>query len=103
MYATSHFTACTNCGQVCRIEVVMPVVTLSDKRMVKFCPMCGTEWHYDGYANSQSFKLVAHHVVGRVPTDDEVALIEQLYPEWDATVHHTFKEFITALFRQPAS
>ena len=101
VYATHHFTACTGCGQVCRIEVCMPVVTLSDKRMVKYCPMCGTEWHFTPpYSNSQSFRLVAHAMFGREPSEDEIAIVESIYPEWDATVFPTFKDFLRELIKQ---
>ena len=100
-YTTHHFTACTGCGQLCRIEVMMPVVTLSDKRMIGYCPMCGKEWHYTPpYSNSSSYRLVAEAMFNREPSDDEVQIVESIYQEWDATVFPKFKDFLKALIQQ---
>lgn len=98
VYKTLHFTSCFQCGHLCRIEVEMPVPGLSDKRMVKFCPMCGAEWHYeDGYGNGTGFKLLSRWAFGREPTESEVAIVASIYPEWDATLFPNFKDFLKAL------
>jgi hypothetical protein len=101
-YVSYTHVACHGCGQLTRIEVCYPVVQASTLNKAKYCPLCGVEFKRENRvseANGTNFQLVAASLMSRTPTKEDVAMIQSIYPLWDAYKHPTFKEFLQSLVR----
>ena len=100
-YVTHSHVACRACGQLTRIEVCFPLVQASTLSQAKFCPMCGVEFKREGAtleANGTGFVLVASSIfLTMSPTPEDVAIVESIYPMWDAFKYPTFKRFLRSL------
>lgn len=99
-YVGYTYVACHACGQLTRIEVCYPVVQASLLNKAKYCPLCGTVFEPKGResdANGSGFLLVAAALFNKIPTKEDVALVQGIYPLWNAYEHPTFKDFVRSL------
>lgn len=99
-YPTFHHVACRACGQLTRIEVCYPVVQASRITKANYCSLCGTpagDYQSQVDSNGSQFLLVASALFKREPSQHDVAIIESIYPEWNAYNHPTFRDYLKSL------
>lgn len=97
-YNTQDYVACTNCGQLSRIEFCYPLVQASTITRAYYCPMCGLPRTTDNkFSNSASFELIAQVMFGRKSSPEEAQQLKEIYGMWNAHEYSTFKDFLKEL------